>query len=487
MMKTAKIVFFILLILFEITSYADKVSKERAKTIAENWGERKLGKSGKEELGQTDYSYGKDTLLYIFNFGENGFAIVPADDNTYPILAYSYTEKFDLNNLSSELESWLNYYSEMIKFERTIDKSSEAKEKWNELESGTHLKSVMTTVPSLLESTGSSRWATWNPYFSKAPDTQDEFDKGYNGCVPLAMSQIMKYHAFPPIGTGSKTYTFSGTSLGTPYSITISENLNQYFGYSLMPFRLTYCGNGQTNCNEGSFDTIPGTTQQQINEIGKLQYLAGVSVETRWLGMRDTSSYPTGTYNTPNEWVQAMVNYFHYDSDFTYWNETRINNDSAGFKDSLRSNIDSNLPVLFRYGVPSGGGHAIVIDGYDNNDFFHFCSGRGGYTDGYFYLFSSDSDGTHSPREYITSGGLRCAMNIHPDCDIDTNISLDNATISSSSVLYRATNNISISNTTLTSGAKVYFGADNSVSIISSFYVELGAELLIDNKPCGND
>lgn len=487
-MKTIKILLLICFALFCLTVFADKVPKERAKIVAENWGKNKMGKNSKAKIEQFNFIQGKDTSLYVFNFDDNGFVLVPSEDNTYPILAYSKTGNFDLTNLSPEMETWLRYYAEMIKTEKKIERTSIIKEKWEEVESGTFLKSTMTTVPSLFESTSSSRWASWNPYFSKAPTAQTIYHKGHNGCVPLAMSQIMNYFAFPPLGDGSNSYTISGTSLGSTISFTISESFNKFLNYDLMPFRLTYCGNGQTNCNEGSFSNIPGITQQEIDAVGELQYLAGVSVGTLWLGMRDTANNTTGTYGAPDEWTDEMVNHFYYDADYSYWNETQIENSPTNFKTQLRNSLNNSLPALFRYSCHSNGsGHAIVIDGYENNEFFHFCSGRGGFTDGYFYLFPSDNDGTHNPREYIIFGGLECSMNIHPNCDINSSITLTNTTISGSSELYRASGNISVSNTTIASGAKVYFGSLNTISITSNFSIELGAELLINNKPCGNE
>lgn len=105
-----------------------------------------------------------------------------------------------------------------------------------------------------------------------------------------------------------------------------------------MPFRLTYCGNGQPNCDEGSFDTIPGTTQEEIDEIGKLQYHAGVAVEMDW---------GTGTYDSPEDWVSEMEDHFNYLSTWEYYDHYYIANNPEVFKAKLRTELDAGRPVLF--------------------------------------------------------------------------------------------------------------------------------------------
>jgi hypothetical protein len=475
---------FILLLFFICVvnqTSGEKVLKGKAQKVATNWHENKIGRKIQKDLLKSDcYISDGDTALFIFNFENDGFVIVSGDDNTFPILGYNTQGFIDLDDIPEHFLSWLEYYDHMVNSNKKREnKNKKIEEKWEEIEQNVFLKSTSTTVPSLMESSGSSRWATWTPYFNAAPANPYGINKGYNGCVPNAMSQIMKYYEFPPLGTGSKTYTYNG--------LTKSEDLNEFFDYNLMPFRLTYCANGYPNCDDDHWGILPGITQEQIDAVGKLQYMAGMSVEMHWIASFDTATYKgAGTYGVVDDWALAMVDYFYYDANYTYWDTTNIVSNPSGFKADLRSSLDNGHPAIFRYNHhPTGGGHAVVIDGYEDDEFFHFCVGRGGYCDGYFYLFTSDADGIHDPREDITYGGVYCALNIHPDCNIPSTLTMNNQTISSASSLNRASNSLTVFNVTVEDGAKAYFGA-NSVTITSNFEVELGAELLIDNKPCGN-
>ena len=150
--------------------------------------------------------------------------------------------------------------------------------------------------------------AFWNPYFCMAPETQGaSIHRGTNGCVPIAMSQ-KDYFRFPLIGRGSNTYNYVIQINGQTSWESISENFNCFFDYDLMPFRLTECGNPDPygNCDDESFDVT--ASQEEINEVGKLQYLAGVSVSMWWMSTSDTPIW-TGTYSSPTHWASSWLKF----------------------------------------------------------------------------------------------------------------------------------------------------------------------------------
>lgn len=460
---------------------SEKISKIKAEKIAKNWRAMYLGMSRTDIVKKKSYyyKYGVDTSMYIFNFAQSGFIIVSSDDHTHPVLAYSVDNNIDINNISPQLKDWLKYYSEMIKFNKNEKQDIKIKNKWEQIENGTITKSVQATVSSLFETTQSSRWAAWRPYFNQAPQAQAQYYEGYNGCVPLALSQIMKYFEYPLIGTG----TGSGRNNGVYFT----QNINCFFDYSQMPFRLTYCGNGTNNCNDGSFDIIPGTTQVQIDEVGKIQYNAGLAVGMNWIGMGNDNTF-TGTTGDPQDWVLEMANHFYYTSPTSsdYWSQSEITGNPSGFKNSLRNSLDNGYPILFRYNQ-TGGGHAVVIDGYENDDFFHFAVGRGGAEDAYYYLFSNDDDGVHLPRPYIKLLGLQACMNIHPDCPPIQNKTVTNKTITNGSgELIQSGNDLLIDNFTVQSGGRAVFRANQSIIISNNFEVALGGEIWIVSQPCTN-
>lgn len=115
-----KILIFLLLCILSEQVFSEKVSKEKAQRIAENWGAMKMNRS-KDDI-DTDkklhFVSNADTSLYVFNFKNGGFVIVPADDHTNPILGYATDNQIDMDNIKPDLRDWLRYYADMVRFNK---------------------------------------------------------------------------------------------------------------------------------------------------------------------------------------------------------------------------------------------------------------------------------------------------------------------------------------------------------------------------------
>ena len=85
----------------------------------------------------------------------------------------------------------------------------------------------------------------------------------------------------------------------------------------------------------------------------------------------------------------------------------------------LLHELDAGRPVLYAGYVSSGGGHAFVIDGVNEEGEFHVTWGFGGYKDGYFDLAMLNNH--ESPLEPTVEGAVRGfhhmqeALFLHPD------------------------------------------------------------------------
>lgn len=154
----------------------------------------------------------------------------------------------------------------------------------------------------------------------------------------------------------------------------------------------------------------------------------------------------------------------------------------------MRSSLNNGDPVLFRYDTSIyGGGHAVVIDGYENDEYFHCSMGWGGAQDAYYYLFSSDNDGVHLPRPHIDLWGLNACLNIHPNCPPIQNKTVTNVIVSNGGgELIQSGNDLLIDHVTIQSGGRAVIRADHAIIISSDFEVALGGEILMVCKPCTN-
>jgi hypothetical protein len=257
-----------------------------------------------------------------------------------------------------------------------------------------------------------------------------------------------------------------------------------------MPFRLTYCGRNAYNCTDSlqGWGTLPGITQQQIDEVGMLQYLAGVGEQMYWIAARDTSASPLGSYGDTEDFAQSLVDYFYYSSDFTFWNNTAIQGNTSGFKQAISNSLNNSRPVLFRYSChANGGGHLVVIDGYENDEFFHFIEGEGGWEDAYYYLFANDDDEVHLPRPHIELWGLNSVVDLHPDCPSGQDVSILDITITAGEgELFQSGNNLTVNNFTIEDNGAAVLRANNTITLSSNFEVELGGQIFIVSQPCRN-
>ena len=268
-MKNTKFFISILLLLQTIVSFGQQKSMNYAREVAVNWFSHFAPQSKANDIiiSSVKYVYHDTATFYIFNFTNGGYVLTSADNRVKPVLAYDFSNIIDTNMISDEVQEWLDLYGNQICYVSLHDViSNQANIEWNNLENNNFSYLSTNDVPALLEEYQSSRWTGWTPYFSQVPCEYPSdwpiawgHGKGDNGCVPIAMSQIMKFHKFPINGNGAHSYTStrsyvsSVTGLWTSVSCNVSATFSdRTYDYNLMPFRLTYCGNGQPGCNEGS-------------------------------------------------------------------------------------------------------------------------------------------------------------------------------------------------------------------------------------------
>ncbi len=176
------------------------------------------------------------------------------------------------------------------------------------------------------------------------------------GCVATAMSEVMRYWQWPVSGRGSHTYT---DSIGCKQTLTANFSEHTYDW-----------GNMLDRYEEGKY------SQAQADAVALLSSDCGISVNMRY----GAESSGANSIHQPI----ALTEYFGYDKgiqflfrDFYTLEEITL---------LLKKELAAGRPVLIS-GYNKGGGHAFVIDGYDENDWFHTCWGNpGGDDNTYTYL-----------------------------------------------------------------------------------------------------
>ena len=329
-----------------------------AKNVGTNFISNNSSKSQPDlKLVRTETNDNNEANLYIFNISEGGFVIVSASKKVMPILAYSFENNFNDDGLGNA-EYFINNYNRDIEYAKSsnIETDKYISDLWNDLENNNEKSRAIAVVDPLIE----TRWNQDCYYNEYAPyDNWGPCNRAYAGCVACAMSQVMKYWNYPEKGKGSHTYIH-----------------HQYGSQSADFGATTY-----------RWDEMPNEIWNQNDAIATLMYHCGVSVDM------DYGADGSGAQSADVE--TAMRMYFGYSS--AKYKERDDYSDEEWIN-LLKSELDESRPMYFS-GSGEVGGHAIVCDGYDNNDFFHFNMGWSGIGDGFYSI--DDVNGFHNDEAVV--------------------------------------------------------------------------------------
>lgn len=335
------------------------VNESVAKRIGANFISNKTrNEKSQLNLFHVEKGYDGQPNLYIYNVEGGGFVIVSASKNMKPVLAYSVRHSYD-----GEIPETAWYFIE--NYSKNVDYCDEndvmmagADVEWNllennELPAAKNSKTVNPMIQTL--------WNQDYPYNYYAPECYNYWTGNhcYAGCVACAMSQIMKYWDHPVHGQGSHSYVH-----GT-------------YGEQSANF-------GATTYN---WAIMPNTLGSQANDAAKavalLMYHCGVSVNMNF--------GPDGSGAYSKDVETAMRQYFGYCA-ASYQERSKYTEEE--WIALLKSELDKSQPVYFSGTSDSGGGHAIVCDGYDAYDYFSFNLGWSGSGNDYYSI--NDVAGYHN-------------------------------------------------------------------------------------------
>ena len=220
----------VLLLTFTLGAKANPVDSRRAHLVASNF----LNAYGARSAELTDISARAGfTNLYVFST-ENGFVLLAADDCVQHILAYSFTQKFDLDNMPDNKRAWIQGYSEEIQaaIDRRSTATAEVAQLWRDLAEGNSTRQNRAVVVDALLAT---QWNQDAPYNNLCPMIGS--NRTVTGCVATAMAQIMKYHGYPSRGIGSHSYTWNGQTWSADFQNTNYESTKASCCHADVPLR----------------------------------------------------------------------------------------------------------------------------------------------------------------------------------------------------------------------------------------------------------
>ncbi|MCQ2295570.1 MAG: C10 family peptidase [Bacteroidales bacterium] len=310
------------------------------------------------------------TTFYVFNHKDQGFVIVSADDRCTPILGYSMNGSFVEKLMPTNMLGWLDQYSNEIAQGILNDSpaNESALKQWAE---ETAPVDVIPEAPKSNDYLVSSTWEQGYGYNKYCPIYQGQHV--VVGCVATAMAQIIRYYGYPTKGFGRKSYSHNYYGL-----LGVDFDTSEY-DYSLMPDHVNYWSGNDV-----------------IDMVSRLCYHCGVAVNMEYENPNHTSGSGAHTSRVP----EALMHFGYTDAEHYVRNNV---NDDARWTAMIRNEIDHQRPIEYS-GFGDGGGHAFVLDGYNNREQYHFNWGWGGYGDGFYTL--TTMQGFVNTHEMV--------INIHP-------------------------------------------------------------------------
>lgn len=337
-------------------------------------------------LGSTRTEGGAPTFYVITPSSGVGFIIVAGDDAVPPILGYSTTYSIATAELlPPNFEGWLRDIDAAVRYARQC--GAEADDVVAQLWSETY-KPVGATM------LNTARWSQLAPYYNQCP--MDGDSHSLTGCTQTAMAIIMYHHRWPERAKGvTEAYTTAG-GIYVP-----SRDLNHAYDWDSM--LETYV--------EGKY------SDKEAEAVAVLMADLGHAFKATYTAV-DTGAFPD---------MLALYEMFGYSPASNI--AVRRNYSNEYWVAMLRREIESLRPVFYAGYTAEGSGHAFVLDGVDDNNYFHVNWGWGGMCDGFFvvdnlmldkYLFDTQHWavlGMHPMRDgeidnwlYITSAGLKASI-----------------------------------------------------------------------------
>lgn len=326
-------------------------------------------------------------VAYSFSVNPSGYILVAVDDFFSPVPMYSTAAAIDAGRLDDpeSIESWilpeLAHQVRALKQIRAATTEATARAltvsetaqriraAWQYFANPDASDSTERSVsPFSMErnATGTAgplletAWGQSAPYNLIAPENGcPDGERTVTGCVATAWAQLMRYWQWPVQGSGSYSYEWNGQTLSADFGETT-------YDWDNMPAVL---------------DNSSSATEKDA--VSLLMFHTGIAAEM------DFDCTSSGSIAWANDVLDV---YFGYQTGMTL--HERSNYSSSAWLDLITSELDADppRPLLLAIITTDGGGHEVVVDGYqtDNGTIFaHINYGWDGYYNSYYYDITS--------------------------------------------------------------------------------------------------
>lgn len=306
-----------------------------------------------------DKTQGECSPYYIYNTVNNqGFAIITGDDEFPNVIGYSHSGNIDKSNMPPALTEFLQQYANYVKAVQNGEASAPTP--------------LLTTsnFPSEVAPMLTCAWGQGAPYNALCPEGT------LVGCVATAIAQIMYYYKWPEKGTGSGYTTYNGTALSVNFS-------NNTYDWAAM----------KDNTNDNKADETASAA------VARISYDSGIASKMNYGAQSAAYTYDA---------VKALYTNFGYNASSIRLLLRDCYATQDEWMELVKTELANGHPLYYSATSPTGGGsdaggHAFVVDGYNEDNLVHVNWGWNGQCDGYYdivrlnpkntsYSFSSNQD-----------------------------------------------------------------------------------------------
>ena len=334
--------FLILFLLLSVTTnYADNVDFNTALRIARAYVN--VSKKDAQNIKTRAAATATQQPYYIFNDeAGKGFVVIAGDDKMGKVLAYSKEASINMANLNPEARYLFDTYRQVYE--------ELSKNKTLTTRAGAATKAADAVQPLL-----KSKWGQDYPYSKQT--------RYMTGCVATAVAQVMYYHKWPAQGKGQESYTvkFDNTVRSADFTKSHYDWDNMLLDYNRR-----------------------NITTKQEDAVALLMNDVGIATNMQY------TDRASGTQSYMAE--RALRNYFDYDAAMV----TRSYEGVDNFIEIVKEELRNGFPLYISGDSKTGGGHAWVCDGFDEEDRFHMNFGWNGQANGYYSLATLNVTSTGS-------------------------------------------------------------------------------------------
>ncbi|MBQ9646258.1 MAG: C10 family peptidase [Prevotella sp.] len=315
--------------------------------------------------------------LSVVGYAEGGFAVVTTDDVLPAVVGYS-DKTFDETAMADGFRWWL-------------DAMSEAADYYVATQTPAHIvRPDASRVQPFVRPLLSTEWGQEEPYNNDCPLLPD--DELYPrhcvvGCVATATAQILNYHRWPASGHGTTTLRVPyGSPTGTDYFFDFSQC---QFDWANM--RNTYTPGNYTEAEARAVSQL----SHAMGMMAIMQYgidFSGAISDDAATGLQDYFGIATAT-------LYSRSDVFGMSEKYT----------EQQWSDMAFQALSNEGPVYYAGAdADDQGGHAFVLDGYNEEGLVHVNWGWHGRFDGYYDI------SLLNPRIYRFSKGQEMILGICP-------------------------------------------------------------------------